>query len=255
MKKIYYLFLFAKILLPDTESATCQEMLADTASWIDSEVIDNTAKLLKTKECKNCRLDGADLRGQNLAKADLQLSSMIGTLLQCAILDGANVEGATFKFARMDSASLKNIDFKGADLNQIKAESADFTGSNLANTHMQSARLSGANFKDANLTNTDFTSAILRKANFTNTLIDGLIAVYADLAFADFLNAKGNIKLSTLGYLPTTIFCTRAPDGKINSIRSASYTPAQQQECSARMKELGLNPKDHIISEITSSIS
>lgn len=249
MKKIYYLLLISKILLPDTESSTCQEMLADPASSIEPEAKDNTQKLLITNECNNCKLDGADLRGQNLGNANLQGASLMGALLQCATLDGANVKGATFKFARMHGASLKHIDFEGnVDLNQIKAESADFTGSNLANTHMQSARLSGANFKDANLTNTDFTSAILRKANFTNTLIDGLIAVYADLAFADFLNAKGNITLSTLGYLPTNICCTRNPNGKISSTISASCTQAQQQECSARMQELGLDPKDHIIS-------
>ncbi len=91
-------------------------------------------KLLSTKECQWCDLNGANLEGADLAGANLASANLSSANLAKANLAGANLAGSYFR-----KANLK--------------------GANLTNAFMQKANLSRADLSGVNTTGTDFTGA------------------------------------------------------------------------------------------------
>jgi len=94
-------------------------------------------------------LNGANLNGANLAEA---------------ILNGASLNGANLIGARLDGASLDRASLAGANLNGANLNGARLDGANLNGANLNGAWLDGANLAEANLT-----GAILYKANLDRT--------------------------------------------------------------------------------------
>jgi hypothetical protein len=91
------------------------------------------------KNCPNCNLAGADLKGADLVTANLA---------------GANLAGA--------------------DLSQANLRRANLAGANLAGAIMVNTNLPGANLAGCNMSNADLTGANLLKANFTGAMTEGI---------------------------------------------------------------------------------
>ena len=103
-----------------------------------AEDIAHLQRLLSSRQCPACQLQGAGLVHANLAGADLQ-----------------------------------GADLTGANLSQANLAGANLAGANLTGAMLQGANLSGANLSGANLWGTDLRSAYLYQANFENTDVSG----------------------------------------------------------------------------------
>jgi hypothetical protein len=93
-------------------------------------------QLKKTKECPDCSLSEADLRGADLS----------GAILSEADLSGADLSGAILSEADLSGANLYGADLSGADL-------------------------SGANLNDTNITKVDFTNSDVTDVEFSKSYI------------------------------------------------------------------------------------
>ncbi|MDP3481595.1 MAG: pentapeptide repeat-containing protein [Desulfoprunum sp.] len=91
------------------------------------------------KNCPNCNLAGADLKGADLITANLA---------------GANLAGA--------------------DLSHANLRRANLAGANLAGAIMINSNMPGANLAGCNMSNADLTGANLIKANFTGAMTEGI---------------------------------------------------------------------------------
>ena len=104
------------------------------------------------KNCPNCNLAGADLKGVDLITANLAGANLAG-----ADLSGANLRRANLAGANLAGAILVNTNLPGA---------------NLANCNMSEADLSGANLIKANLTGAMTEGVILQ-----GTHLEGVIGL------------------------------------------------------------------------------
>jgi hypothetical protein len=98
------------------------------------------------KNCPNCNLAGADLKGADLITANLA---------------GANLAGA--------------------DLSSANLRRANLAGANLAGAVLVNANLPGANLANCNMSDANLTGASLIKANFTGAMTEGIILQGAHL--------------------------------------------------------------------------
>ncbi|MEB3211640.1 MAG: pentapeptide repeat-containing protein [Leptolyngbyaceae bacterium] len=109
-----------------------------------AENLDHLRQLLRTNECENCDLRGANLSALDLTDAVLTGSDLSDANLNRAILVRANLEGTT----------LRNTTLNGSD----------FRGANLRN-----ANLSGA--QSSNLCNAGFGAGVLEDCQFFHFLL------------------------------------------------------------------------------------
>ncbi len=126
------------------------------------------------------KLEGADLSGANLEKADLSGADLTGAILAKANLSGADLTGATLDRcvairARLREAYLGNARAPGGEFS-----GADFSEADLSGFTSEGGRFAGARFKDAVLANAVLTGGDFTEARFAN----------ADLRGADFTGAK-----------------------------------------------------------------
>lgn len=105
-------------------------------------------------------LQGADLRGMNLPKAE-----MINTMLQGALLQRTMLYEANLRFSDLRGAALTGADLRFADLSGASLRGADLTG----------ADLRFANLSDADLTDADLTGAKVKGAKLERAILDGVI--------------------------------------------------------------------------------
>ncbi|HBB32999.1 MAG TPA: protein kinase [Cyanobacteria bacterium UBA8803] len=90
-------------------------------------------QLQTTGQCRNCNLQGADLRNYNLkgvdlTAADLRGADLRGTDLRSSYLKGANLSNANLTNADLRGAYLENANLANADLRGTNLESADIRG-------------------------------------------------------------------------------------------------------------------------------
>ena len=129
---------------------------------------------------QRANLSGANLSGANLQKAKLTGANLSDAILKDADLSEAQISGSNFQEAKLIGAklaltNLKDADFAGADLSGANLEQADLTntnltlanlsGANLKNARLAQARLIGANLAKAELTGANFLGADLEEAN------------------------------------------------------------------------------------------
>lgn len=86
-------------------------------------------------------LRGADLRGANLWRVDLEEASLRGADLWRANLEEANLEEANLRGADLEGANLRGANLRGADLR----------GADLWRANLRGANLWGASLSEANL--------------------------------------------------------------------------------------------------------
>jgi uncharacterized protein YjbI with pentapeptide repeats len=148
--------------------ASCLMMV--TAVLSRAEDRPDLDRLLKTKECMRCNLDGVVLRGADLNGANLKESRLNG-----ADLSGANLSGA---------------DLTWTEMNDIKLTRADLSNADLAMSIMRRAAMDEANLNGASLRGADLTSADLRKANLRNIKRLGMWIRKADLTGATWVDGR-----------------------------------------------------------------
>lgn len=101
-----------------------------------ASVEENKKRLLETRECPGCDLNGANLTDTNLSGAELS-----GANLHGANLMGANLKGANLKGANLHGANLMDSNLEGANL-----VGAYLVSANLARTNLKDAKVKGAMF-------------------------------------------------------------------------------------------------------------
>ncbi len=101
-----------------------------------TEVMQNVARLLDTKQCYGCNLSGVNLSGENLDGADLESADLSNAVLTKVDLEGANLKGA----------NLRGTDLSEADLSEADMYKAVLTGANLTD-----AKLDGTLLDDVDL--------------------------------------------------------------------------------------------------------
>ncbi len=145
-------------------------------------------RLLVTRQCENCDLQGLELRGADLQGAVLHLSD-----LSYADLQGVRLEGAILRLTNFQGAKLQGANFQGA-----YPQKANFAQANLEGTNFQGANLLDADFKQANLQGSSLRGADLRNANLEEANLKGTSLQDANLgnsylanAFLDNANLSG----------------------------------------------------------------
>jgi len=119
-------------------------------------------RLLKTKHCNGCNLEGVDLRGKALQGAELRWVMLDRADLRGANLKGADLTGASLQGARLERANLQGARLEGArllgvDLSEVKLIGADLRWADLRHLDVDvdfefveliGVQLEGARFKD-----------------------------------------------------------------------------------------------------------
>ncbi|MGB3513228.1 MAG: pentapeptide repeat-containing protein, partial [Microcoleaceae cyanobacterium] len=116
---------------------------------------------------QNSNLSGADLRGINFRKANLDCCNLSGALLNkaslwCAGLNKANLSGANLSGASLSGTTFVTANLKGANLSKTKLYKTSFNCADLSGVNFSNAKINGPVwFNEANLTQVDFTKVIL----------------------------------------------------------------------------------------------
>jgi uncharacterized protein YjbI with pentapeptide repeats len=129
-------------------------------------------------------LRGADLRGINLAKADLRMTN-----LQWADLSGVNLRAANLEKADLTWANLSKTNLRKANLYDVVSESASFAGANLEGANLIYAILMMADLHKANLSLAQMDGADLIAANLNGALLTEADVRWADLSDASLVRA------------------------------------------------------------------
>ena len=150
---------------------------------------DSLSHLIYTLQ--NSDLSGADLRGINFRKANLDCCNLSGALLNKgdlwrAGLDRANLSGANLSGACLTSATFCRANLRGANLSKTRLYETHFDCVDLSGVNFSNAKINGPVwFNEANLTQVDFTKVIFdigwdeisfKEAYFENTIMpDGTV--------------------------------------------------------------------------------
>lgn len=134
---------------------------------------------------ENILLEGADLKGVHLERAQLLAAHLEG-----ADLSGANLERAYLARARLQGASLI-----GGSFGHVNLCNANLTGAILKGAILTRSILKGANLRKADLESADLTRAILEdakliEANLDDTRINGANLKNVDLNYCHLKNAE-----------------------------------------------------------------
>jgi hypothetical protein len=121
-----------------------------------------------------------DLDGANLSGAKLRRANLSGAALFKADLDRAN-----FREANLSGAALI-----GADLNGANFSEADLSGAYLSQANLSGAKLGRANLSGANLNRTNLTHANLAHANLHGADLQAATLVDTDLTGADLTASR-----------------------------------------------------------------
>jgi hypothetical protein len=138
------------------------------------------AGLIKNKGTNVIDLEHADLRGIELAYADLSDTYFSGVDLRGANLQNTEIDDADFEFA-----DLRNADFSyaGGPPGEIvrREHHATFEYSCLTGTDFTGADLTNVSFADAQGSGTDFTDATLEGASFKDAFLEKVTDAPANL--------------------------------------------------------------------------
>jgi len=138
-------------------------------------VINNVNEILKRyaageRDFRLAQLKGADLAGANLEDANFAEADLANSDLSKAKLRGTSFYHADLAASNLTRADLRDTSFRGARL--------------------IGAKLPGASLFRANVATADFTRADLRRASLVAEILHGTILAYANLEGANLVNAK-----------------------------------------------------------------
>ena len=139
-------------------------------------------------------LEGTDLRGAHLDKADLREAHLEGAELGGAHLEEADLrkahlEGATLIFAHLEGADLREAHLDGADLSLARLDGAGLRGAHLDGAELIGAHLDGAKLIGAHLDRAVLIDAHLDGADLRRAHLDGAYLSLAHLEGADLRRA------------------------------------------------------------------
>jgi uncharacterized protein YjbI with pentapeptide repeats len=151
----------------------------------------------------NAQLYRADLRDANLSGANLEDANLSGAFLKDANLSGANLSGTNLSGAWLEDAglfraNLRDTDLHGADsshpwsdanlrsaeLSRL-GEEADLSGADLSDLNLRDANLWEADLSDADLRDANLSGAFLKDANLSGANLEK-----ADLSDVGLLRAN-----------------------------------------------------------------
>lgn len=142
-----------------------------------AQIEENINTLIKTNNCQDC-----DLIGANLSGADLKGADLTGAIVAEADLSGANLQQAILNKTILDKTNLSGADLSGANLQQAI----------LAGSQLIGAKLSGANLSGAELFRAKLQDAVLPEANLQDANLDRASLVEANLQDVDLSRASLN---------------------------------------------------------------
>lgn len=112
-------------------------------------------------------LEGQNLSGLALAKADLARAKLRGAVLHEVDLTGASLTDADLGEVQMSGALLSGAELTSVNLSHTNLIGSNFTGANLTGADLRAAALHGADLSDVNLT-----LARLEGANLYDAVLD-----------------------------------------------------------------------------------
>ncbi len=129
-------------------------------------------RLLRSNQCPQCDLSGADLSnrnlfGANLTEADLSGANLAGSNLGAANLTKANLSGANLSQTYLQQAvlgdtNLSQAQLAGADLQEgVLLGAVDFSGASLRGAKLSRMNLAGVNLQGVDLQGADLSYAVL----------------------------------------------------------------------------------------------
>jgi uncharacterized protein YjbI with pentapeptide repeats len=124
--------------------ATTILLITSFAGTAQAENSSDLRKLLSTKSCPQCDLNGAGLVMNDLVGAKLDRANLVGANLSQANLSGADLRGANLTGASLHGANLTGADLRGATLTGTDLRSAYLTNANVQGIDVRSAYLEGA---------------------------------------------------------------------------------------------------------------
>jgi len=123
-------------------------------------------------ELARARLRAAHLRDADLTGADLAHADLCMARLERARLDGAVLRGADLTSARLAEASLTGADAKGANLRYADLNRARLERACLASVRLQHADLRGASCAGADFAGADLRHACIADADFAGARLE-----------------------------------------------------------------------------------
>jgi uncharacterized protein YjbI with pentapeptide repeats len=173
---------------------------------------EHLTQLLKTNQCPNCDLSGANLETANLANANL-----MGTNLSSANLTGAN----------LSNANLEGANAKGASLNDAYLYRANLTGTNFSNASLQKA-----NLRETLLVGTNFSNADLRSVDLQGNILAQAMFPSANLAGANLSNTIGvatiyvrtGVRASTFTEFIPQLICPASEPGEYSNLNDLTQS-------------------------------
>lgn len=152
------------------------------------------ARLLGANLCE-CDLTEAELGEVDLREADLREACLAGASLIQANLNRAHLVGARLVKAKLSYASLINANLAGADLteasiNRAHLNEANLPGCSLVRARLSSTELTGANLARVNLTRADLTEADLRGVDLSGANLERANLEDAELQGATLNGAR-----------------------------------------------------------------
>jgi len=151
------------------------------------------------------RLNGADLRGLNLAGGKFLLTIFAGADMEGVNLTGAMGDGADFSHALLDDAILDSTEFirshfehaighgvraRGARLGVADFRHAHFENSDFSDSVLNATQLEGASFEAVDLRNANLTDAQVVNASFRDTDLRGTRRANVEFHRADTTGAR-----------------------------------------------------------------
>lgn len=149
---------------------------------------------LSDANLRGAQLAEADLYKARLSNVDLRESALVGASLRRADLHNARLEGADLTEARLANTNLRgahlsNASLGSADLHGANAAHATFTDSILVEATLRKAKLEGGRFERASLKRACLDDADLSGAKLEGADLEGATLERANLRSADLRNA------------------------------------------------------------------
>jgi len=129
----------------------------------------------------------------------IQIKSKNGKILKkvnVETLQGANLEGADLRRANLEGADLQKTDLRWANLREANLYGADLEGANLYRANLQGANLEGADLRRANLEGANLQRANLYRANLYGADLEGANLYRANVDFSCWPLSCGSFNIT-----------------------------------------------------------
>ena len=176
-------------------------------------------------------LNGSNLRNISAKNLNADKARMLWVRAENSDFTKARLNGAHLAHAHLGRAQLRQAGLQGTTLVDLRADRADFTLSNATGADFRGSSLEGTRFDSAKLQGAQFTSSQARWASFVMTDCRNVDFRHMDLRGADFTDADLDGANFTGARLTDAIF-DGAQVSSSTRISGADLAPEQQQTVS-----------------------